>query len=420
MRRIHSNWRTILIAFFCLVVTLLVTYQVDKYQAKWQSKQIVVLTFFFGLVITGLSILVTIFWDMQNAVKESINQFPALVEKNIRQCSIHAPGGISRGFQDIVRTIFNIDHPEMQTEVITFTIETLDNIKQKNGFPLSEQRFRAYRDRARNFCAASKQSIEMTCLYSPIEYLTRLVDNAEPNPSHLELFNGMDKSLYPNGPKELERTRVMCISDKLQNEIQSWPQLFSAAYIWFLFHNINFTHLYWSIDSPSEDLIIFDEKYMWKYNPEASILYLKCAWEGATGREQLSEKETYFSKEPVGKYADTFNMHLHKIDRSGNLWNHFLEGLKGYLSTVSSTNSRANNGFSVYKVFAQKLQEQIDSESKFLLLHWMKEIYNNLMGHDARGAETLSTFMIADFDDHVREFYPREIEKALNMYRNGA
>ena len=354
----------------------------------------------------------------------SVRPLADIIKNEVRSCTINAPVGFSRNFQDIVRTIFSIGSTDMQTEVINFTIKALDNIKQKNGFSLSEQPFAVYRKKAIKFYKASQKSIKMTCLYSPLDYLMTLNDQAELDPTHLELFNGMDKSVDPDRPRDLVRIRVMYVKDKLLVELSKVPTVFAASIVWFFFHNINFDKLYWSTNTPPPvDIIIFDGKHMYKYAPAASILYLKCAWEGIAGPEPLDEDNRYFSGDSVAGYSDTFNKFIHILDNdsNGSLWDSFKTELEGYLRTIESDTKKlaesSPHGFRFYKDYATKLLKELKQhDRRYDLLQWMKNIHNETKSNNPKDAENLCEFMLNDFDVHIEEYYPGQFDEARSIW----
>lgn len=420
------------------LVSLLIA-TIINFGTKWNYPGVIVSTYCSAMFVFVLAVVLTQFVELDKVIRDSLNEMGSsqkgiaeVVKSAIRNYTLDEPAGLYKDFQQVISTILSIPSPRMQEEVITFTVATLEKMKDVNGFPLSETQFGAYRDRAQKFCDAMDERVDMTCLYTPLDYLAQLIDGAEPDPSHLEIFNGMttsDGTLRIEGIPDRSRTRVMCVDRKLRQDIAQYPVILAAAVVWFFFHSSSFNSLCWSSETPRDDMIIFDEKFMWKYDPRARILYLKCAWDAAPGKagRLLPEWREFFADDALAGLHDCICVHLHAIDSSENLWHSFCSALLSFFDLVSAEppvylqKSLAFSSFQ--KMIAEvevHVRDKLDARNNRLMLrekiaeYWSSLVTGSLEHEEAFA---LARFMRRDYGTYMLNIFTNEIDAMLELIR---
>jgi hypothetical protein len=354
---------------------------------------------------------------LDRKVVQKINAIPGELRRSFHDGIVRTPALFSGGYDDVIRSIFEIRDPNMRTAVIEFTSETLKSIKDTNGFPLSKQEFRAYQLRSVLFYKAIESSIHMTCTISPLEYFVSYANPGKWDPEHLILFNGMVAEVEKSKSTPIERVRVMCVADRLPGQIEQYPRLFAASYLWFLFLNVNFDQLLWSDQSPEDDIIIFDKKFMWKYATTAQVLYLKSVWNSSGSR--LHEWEIWF--EHSGKYQD-FLQHFLVANGKEKIWNIFLDNFKLYLrdcSTAGNKKRAAEPAFDAFRRFSVSLSDLVEEmQGDYRLLIAVKKVYKGLSNQDKENLGLFfGDFKTKYFRQHVLERLGTEVECALNKVK---
>jgi hypothetical protein len=355
--------------------------------------------------LTALSIGVEIFWHVHESMKhavgsmsDTVNTVPSLIDAGIENAAIRNPSLIQESYTQVVRGILDIKNQAMKKEIIAFAKDALMAIHQKNGFSLGDQGFQSYKKAANLFCSAAERSLQMTCLYCPLQYFIDLIDPKRNDPDHLPIFNGMgDINSYidNNGqPHHLHRSRIMCVRDRLQKNIEANPYIFAAAFVWFLFNNIHFDSLSWSSESCQDDIILIDETYMWRYLPNAKILYLRCEWDGGSG--SLSATRSWLENLMEG--ADHgIHKHLLNIDASGALWDKFFQGLKAYIDAIirQANEKNASLGLEAYAVIMTSYKKYLDNTyNEYRLLTNMKKCYHDFWKNNHDSARAFIGYML--------------------------
>lgn len=417
-------WRTIAIGSILFILTLVLATLLNHYVEKWKDGYAIANNYMYAALLAFFGVLIEVFWSVGSDVKKAIADIPKVIQTEVERVSVREPSLIQRGYEDIVKTLLDISNPEMQKEIITFAQDALKGIckQEGNGFPLSGQGFPSYKEKAELFYSAAKNCLHMTCLYCPLEYFLQFVNEEPDDPEHLLIFNGMSGDTGCQPPdRALDRIRVMCVRDKLGSSITLSPKVFGAAFVWFLFHNIHFA-LFWSTEKPPDDIIIIDERYMWKYLPKARMLYLKCAW-NVSG--VLQEEGKWFSMAAMSQNHAVFQKHLIGA-RKAKLWNQFVKGLKDFLELViqESKVTTAGEGLKAFGMLADSLIVFLSLRQKeYKLLERVKTFYRHLWQSDPEAAKAFNQYMLATsgscFCMDVRSWLETEIRainKKLRVY----